>query len=270
MRQQASRARRHARYEAVHALAATGVSERQIAHRLGIARGTVRTFLQAEAFPERALRPAASIIDAFVPYLHTRWEAGCTNASQLWREIHERGYPGTRRQVARWAQQQRGEAAPTTPRKYIREQGDMPGSEATAPLASPVPRLPSPRKLAWLLVRAPSELRDDEQTVLERIQQDPRIGTARALAQQFQAMVRNRAPDEFDAWLAKCRDSALPDLQNFAEGLQRDRTAVLGALTETWSNGQAEGQITRLKLLKRQMYGRAKLDLLRKRVLHAA
>ena len=271
IRQQASRARRQERYEAVHALAARGVSERQIARRLGMARGTVRTFLQAEAFPERALRRAApSIIDPFIPYLQERWDAGCTNASGLWREIRKRGYPGTRRQVARWAQHKRKEAAPTTPRKYLQGFGGTTCAGENPAVSTEVLRLPTPRKLAWLLLRAPGELTDEERATAERIQQEPKIVTARELAQQFQAMVRNREPEEFDGWLVKCSESDLPDLRTFAEGLQRDREAVLGAMTEEWSNGQVEGQITRLKLIKRQMYGRAKLDLLRKRVLHAA
>lgn len=269
--QQASRARRQQRYEAVRALAAEGISERQIGHRLGIARGTVRRFLQAEAFPERALRqPMPSILNPFTAYLQKRWEAGCTNASQLWRELCERGYAGTRRQVARWAQHRRTEDAPTTPRKYLQVHDAASEFQEGIDPSPQVPRLPAPRQLVWLLLRRPGELTDKQRETVERLRQEPKVVAASDLAQQFQAMIRSRAPEGLDDWLAKCAGSELPDLRSFAEGLARDRRAVLGALTEPWSNGQVEGQITRLKLMKRQMYGRAKLDLLRKRVLYAA
>jgi transposase len=83
-------------------------------------------------------------------------------------------------------------------------------------------------------------------------------------------LVRQRALAELDPWIADCHTSQVPDLSNFAAGLQQDDAAVRAALTLPWSSGQVEGQITRLKLLNRQMYGRAGFDLLRQRVLHAA
>lgn len=85
-------------------------------------------------------------------------------------------------------------------------------------------------------------------------------------------MVRQRTGNEeqLDTWLSKAKSSKLIDLQNFASGLERDKAAVMAGLTETWSNGQTEGQVNRLKLKKREMYGRAKFDLLQRRVLDAA
>ncbi len=95
----------------------------------------------------------------------------------------------------------------------------------------------------------------------------PEIATARELALRFAEIIRDRASDTLDAWLADAERSAL---RSFAAGLKQDETAVRAALTHDWSNGQVEGQITRLKLLKRQMYGRAKLDLLRARLIQVA
>jgi transposase len=83
-------------------------------------------------------------------------------------------------------------------------------------------------------------------------------------------MVRERDPAALDPWLAAVADSGLSELQSFATGLQQDRQAVDAALATEWSNGQTEGQVNRLKTLKRSMYGRARVDLLRKRLLYRA
>jgi transposase len=95
------------------------------------------------------------------------------------------------------------------------------------------------------------------------------IGTARELALWFFRMVRERRVEEFGDWIAFARDSRLPYLKDFALRLLSDRAAVVAALSQEWSNGQVEGQVNRLKLLKRQMYGRAGFELLRTRVLAA-
>jgi transposase len=94
------------------------------------------------------------------------------------------------------------------------------------------------------------------------------LALAYELVQEFIKMVKHRTPETLDLWLASVASSKLPDLENFATGIERDKAAVVAALSMEWSNGQVEGQVNRLKMLKRQMYGRAKLDLLRKRVLH--
>ena len=100
-------------------------------------------------------------------------------------------------------------------------------------------------------------------------QHDPTIAQIAALTETFAQMVRQRTPSELQTWIETVLTSRLPDLKRFATGLQQD-AAVRAACELPYSNGQTEGQVTRLKLLKRQMYGRAKLDLLRQRVLHAA
>ena len=121
--------------------------------------------------------------------------------------------------------------------------------------------------MVWLLLKAETELENDEQLILRLIRQDPGVTLAYRLGQEFQKMVREQRPEGFDMWLNDCTTCGMIDLQNFAAGLERDLPGVRAVLRETWSNGQTEGQINRLKLLKRQMYGRAKLDLLRQRVL---
>jgi transposase len=272
---QAARDRRAARYEQVQTLHQQGISMLQIATRLGLGRATVRKFVSAKAFPERAaLRRQSSILDPYVPYLEQRWTEGCTNASQLWREIKAQGYGGVRKQVARWAQHHRSEPAPTGPKKYrndtradshTAQDGVNRNSAAPAQAA-----LVAPRRLVWLLLRSRSQLDQEEAATLARIEQHPDVARARALAQEFQAMVRQRTPEAFDSWLAKCRESGIAELESFAAGLQQEYSSIRAALSEPWSTGQVEGQITRVKLVKRQMYGRAKFDLLKQRVLQRA
>ena len=103
--------------------------------------------------------------------------------------------------------------------------------------------------------------------MLNHIRQDAEVEKAYVLAQHFQKMVRERVSTELDDWVNQCLNSSIIDLVNFSTGLKRDYNCVFMALHEKWSNGQTEGQVTRLKLIKRKMYGRANFDLLRQRVL---
>lgn len=236
-----------------------------------MSRATVRTFVTAKSFPERAAkRQQASILDPYLPYVQQRWADGCTNASQLWREMKTNGYRGVRKQVARWSQQQRIEPASTSPKKHA---GDAKGMSNTAhhevKTSSLVPTqkvLAAPRRLVWLLLRNRTQLHEEETATLAHIEQHPEVAQARRLAQQFQAMVRQRQPEALDAWLVASQASGIVELRSFATGLRQDYPSIQAALREPWSTGQVEGQITRVKFLKRQMYGRAKLDLLNHRV----
>lgn len=255
----------------VQALHQQGASILQIAQQLRMSRATVRTFVTAKSFPERAAkRQQASILDPYLPYLQQRWADGCTNASQLWREMKTNGYRGVRKQVARWSQQQRIEPASTSPKKHA---GDAKGMSNTAhhevKTSSLVPTqkvLAAPRRLVWLLLRNRTQLHEEETATLAHIEQHPEVAQARRLAQQFQAMVRQRQPEALDAWLVASQASGIVELRSFATGLRQDYPSIQAALREPWSTGQVEGQITRVKFLKRQMYGRAKLDLLNHRV----
>ena len=129
---------------------------------------------------------------------------------------------------------------------------------------------PLTRKLAWLLVRDPEGLDTSETAVLAHIRQDAEVTRLHTLARSYNRMVREKRPEDLDGWLEASRASGISALASFADGLSRDHAAVGAALSEPWSSGQAEGQINRLKMLKRQMYGRASFELLCKRVLCAA
>ncbi len=246
---------RYQLYNTIHDLLKHGLSQHRIADLLHLHRATVRHFAEAATFPERVpQRQRRSILDRHLAYLHERWQAGNTNARQLYRELQAQGYSGSYQQVARWAHVQRqGAASPTD------QIPPLPVREAFA--------LPPPHRLVWLFLRLPEQLSERDTILLSHLFQNPACHQVYDLAQAFCSMLRSRSPDPLDDWLATCTASKFSDLREFALGLLRDLDAVRNALIYPWSNGQVEGQINRLKLIKRQMYGRAKLDLLCVRVL---
>jgi transposase len=257
------RDRRLTHYEEVVRLHDQGVSVRQIAHQMGIGRQTVRRYLHHGAFPEIAQRrQMPGILDRFEPYLLDRWQAGCHNGLQLYREIHAQGYTGSRPRVSAWVA------------KWRRDDTKTSGSVSKA---SPKPlstersshrRRLSPSQAAWLLVKPRADLTAEEQEALAKMQKAiAEVETAHTLAQDFVRMVRERTAEALTEWIERAATSCVAELGSFATGLQRDLAAVTAGLSLPWSNGQVEGQINRLKLIKRTMYGRANFGLLRHRVL---
>jgi transposase len=261
-REQERRGRRLARYQAVRELYRQGASQRAISERLGIDRRTVRRWMRAGGFPERAAaRDRPSLLKPHLPYLQQCWAEGCHNAAQLWRQLRERGFTGSAGIVRRYVAGLRAQL----PLSLRRARGPRP--------ADPAPRfrVPSPQRMAWLLMRPEAEWKAEEQAFLDQLNRlCPEVGTAQRLASQFSELVRQRQANQLDEWLQDAKNSGLPELRRFALSLQGDRNAVGAALQSEWSNGQVEGQIHRLKLVKRQMYGRAQFDLLRGRFLQAA
>jgi len=129
-------------------------------------------------------------------------------------------------------------------------------------------RLLTPRTAAWTVLRPPDRRGSEEKALLARLRETaPTLATAVTLAEEFAALVRGRTPERLDPWLQRAQDGAVPTLQRFAKRLSSDYDAVRAAVTLAWSNGQVEGHINRQKILKRQMYGRASLDLLERRFL---
>ncbi len=253
--------RRHAqwlaRYEAVIALRAKGASVADIARSVEISRETVYRYLRLGAPPERKRRSVRrTVLDPYKEHLLRRWDEGCHDARRLCAEIRDMGYRHAYTNVSRFLARLRlpvGER-PSIHRERISAQ-----------------RPPTPRQVAMLFVRRPETLTEKQQACVEGLcQADSAIGTAYALAQAFTTMARERQGEELDAWIVRARASENADLQRFAAGLLLDRAAVHAGLTLEWSNGQTEGQVNRLKSVKRQMYGRAGFDLLRQRVLHGA
>jgi transposase len=268
---QGRRDRRLTSYTTVRALHRQGLSIRAIAEQLHLSRKTVRRFVSADQFPERATRRSApSKLDPFLPYLQQQMAAGQDNAMQLWRELREQhGYTGSRALVSRWVARHRHLCPVSDPAAPQPRRRGRPPAPAGA-LASPPQRRCSARQAAWLLVRRPDELEDADRRIVERLcQHSAAIDTAYHLAQDFIQIVRERQATALDGWLDRARASDIPEIDSFVAGLQRDHAAVLAALELSWSNGQVEGQVNRLKLIKRSMYGRANFDLLRQRVLAA-
>lgn len=229
-----------------------------------MSRVTVRKYLSAEVFPEWTRYPTRqSILAPYEAYLEERWTEGARSALGLSRELQAEGYAGSTRPVTRWVQERRTEPHPCTPTKY----------RATC-LTKPEPqprqsKLPAPRRLSWLLIGDPDMLNPEEARLLGALRSDPAVERAYGLAHSYLTMIRERRVEEFDTWLSCCSASAIAGFETFAAGVRQDYRAVRAALVEPWSNGQAEGHINRLKTIKRQMYGRAGFELLRKRVLYA-
>jgi transposase len=263
--------RRHAPrlqcYVQIHALAAVGADKADIARMVGVSRQTVHRYLALSAPPQRRQpKRRGEVLDPWKPYLLRRWAEGCHNALRLWREIRGTGFAHSSTNVARFAARiRRGEVAcPPTP-----PPGSTTPAQPTA--ARPLSTRWSPRRVAGLCVYRPEDLTEQHLTYLMRVcQADGTIQTAYTLAQAFSAMLRERRGEQLDAWAAVTQASGIAELQRFAGGLLADKAAVQAGLTLCWSQGQVEGQIHRLKLIKRSMYGRAGFDLLRRRVLLTA
>lgn len=255
-----SRKRRYARYKKVMRLYRKGVSIRSIAKVMKMSRMTVYKYIGADCFPERApSRSRGSALNKYLCYIHRRWAEGCNNATQIWREIGEQGYKGEEAMVRRYVGRLRERLKELSAKEQIKiEKLDT------------AFRTPSPRGAAWMLLKEEKDLKEDERGFIEQLMRlCPDINKAKDLVQRFQSMIRQREVDDLDGWIEAARASQVKELVGFADGLKKDQEAVRGSLQYEWSNGQVEGQVNRLKLIKRQMYGRAKFDLLKARVLHS-
>lgn len=243
---------RRGRFNEAVALHAQGWSARRIARVIGVNRQTVQGWLWSGHLPIWRQRRRGSTVDHHAEHLDRRWNEGCHNAAQLWREIQQQGFRGQLRTVQRWACGRR-DASPA-------------GSGAGRGTAAwPVP---SKQRAAWLVVADPERLDAAEQRFVDAlIARSPELEGLISLAREFRTMVRRQQADRLDGWLAAAKGSALA---GFAGGLVRDLAAVQAALSLPWSTGPVEGQISRLKTIKRTMYGRAGFELLRHRVLQAA
>lgn len=256
------RARRTARWEEVRARRAAGCGIKRIARELGMHRRTVRHLLAAPAPPrnrppERP-RPGgltSPSLQPFVAYLQGRWQAGCTNVAQLRRELDAQGYTGSYSLLQQALLPWHGPRPPPDPGT---------GRRRGRPRVKRI-------TVRWLCLRPPEQLDDDECAALQQVlDRDERLAAGYALLQRFRRLVARRSLRDLDPWLADAAASDLRPFVGLAHGLQADRAAVDAGLTLPWSTGPVEGHVTRLKLLKRQGFGRAKTDLLRRRVISAA
>lgn len=247
-RAQRGRERRLARWQQVRQLSVQGHTQQQIAEKAGVSGKTVRDYLRATTFPERRVyhRPPGKM-DVHHAYLRGRWEQGCHNALQLWRELTQQGH--------------------SVSATMVRARRALP----TPPPAQPARRaVPSVRALTWLLVPQQRQTPEQTQTRQALLEALPTLRQSQQLVEEFRQVLRSRAIENLTAWTERVASSGLTHLVSFARGLEADRPAVEAAVAQRWSNGPTEGQVNRLKFVKRQGYGRARFALLKARTLPLA
>jgi transposase len=259
-----ARERRVGRWQTVRERHAAGEPIRRIALDLGMSRMTVRRLIRTPEPPrnrpfERP-RPGGLNSPSLAPYrtyLEARWQAGCANIAQLFRELEALGYRGSRSLLYRVIVPWRGPRPPPDP-----STGRQPHRRQ---------RRPRRVNVRWLCLRPPEQLDDYERVALEDVlADDERIAAGYQLLQRFRRLVVRQCVRDLDVWLADAAASGLGPFMSLARGIQSDRMAVDAGLTLRWSTGPVEGHVTRVKLLKRQGYGRASTTLLRRRVVSAA
>jgi transposase len=226
------------------ALHRDGVAIKEIVRRLGHSRGLVRKVirgLQSEVF-----RTRESALDPFLAILDEEWSSGCRNGAELWRRLKATGFTGSLRVVTEWATRRR---------------------RSEQAIGSHLQKVPSARTIARMLTVGRDHLTKADTVTVTTIEKEvPLLNTAREIIDDFHVMIRTRAVARLDPWIKTASDSLVT---SFARGIMKDRDAVHAAIIEPWSNGQTEGQVNRLKVVKRQMYGRAKIDLLEARPIGA-
>lgn len=240
------------RYEQVQALKAQDMGIKTVMRELRLAKETVRKFYRAASVDELLAKPRSgrpSRLDPYKSYLHERFNAGCTSARMLHREIVELGYRGGYGSV----------------RDYLAPFREL----ATAPPARPA--TPKVRPITSWMLRHPDDLDDHQRLQLKQVRSAcPHLDATVSHVTEFAKILTNRRGEQLDTWMDVVEADDLPYLHRFVRGLRRDYDADLNGLTLPHSSGAVEGNVNRLKMIKRQMYGHAKFDLLRKRVLHAA
>jgi transposase len=239
------------RYAAVQERLAAGCSISQISRELDLERGTVHRFARARSLDELLVkattRERQTQIDGFEPYLQLRWNEGCMNAARLYDEILAQGFTGGVQIVRRYLRQFRAD-----------------------PAAAARPAQLKARQVTTWIMQKPTNVETGEQESLQRLlDRCPELNALAGHVRAFAEMMRDLRGDGLEEWMNGVQADDLPDLHSFVTGVRRDRDAVVAGLTLPWSSGPVEGHVNRLKMLKRQMFGRAKFDLLRCRVLGA-
>jgi transposase len=242
------------RYEQVVALKQQGKGIREIARSTGMSRGTVRRFYQADTFPKRVFQQRTSYIFTYREAIADLWRQGLQTARAIHEELRNRGFKGSYYMVARHLRRCKSELEIKTPKSVRRNQ------------------VVSPRSVVWLLTRRVDDLSAEEIEKVKQIETGCcEIRRASEIVRDFSDMIRNRDRAKWECWLENATAPTAPRaIRSFASNLKKDAAAIKAALELPWSNGQLEGQINKLKMLKRQMYGRANLKLLEHRLLCVA
>lgn len=256
IKQSVTRARRVEKYETVKKLRSEGVSISEISRRLRMDRHLARHFSRCDEYPE--VKPAFRKISPLVKYqdyIRQRWNEGCGNAKQIYQELLKLGYVGSYDTLMRFLRVWRSDL-PAEDRLRIRLKTF---------------RTPTAGEIKWWLLGAKPKLDEEKSRFLELLQaRQPEISEAVELITKFRKILKKGSENEYESWREKVRQTTgNQELKNFAFRLGKDDRAIRGAITTDWSNGQTEGQVNRLKLIKRQMYGRASFEVLKAKVLFA-
>ena len=233
--------RREETNAAILELSKCGATIKEIVRTTGFSRGLVRKVLRGQR--SDVFRVRESSLEPYLPWLDDQWSAGIHSGAELWRQLKRQGFRGCLRVVSEWAARRR---------------------RAEKVDARALARTPSARTIARLLTIGPDQLSKAETVTVAAIETGaPTLVEARDVIANFKTMIRTRLPGDLDPWLERACSSLVA---SFANGVAKDIRAIRAAISLPWSNGETEGQITKLKLVKRQMYGRGKLDLLEARV----
>jgi transposase len=250
-----NRSKRLARYEEVMALYRTGMTKEAIARQMHIAASTVSAFIQSQGFPERAGQQHNRQMTAYLPHIQQRWQEGCRDPFVVFTELQTQGYTGPAVVVTRLFE--------------LWQTGTIISSRGR-PRKEPSPRRLSSRRAAFLMISSAQKRTARQKQWIQQMCQDQEVHQVFLLSQSFVKSLNGRNAPALENWLKRARKSHSMEIRNFVKGIDLDAAAVQAAFSLHWSNGITEGHINRLKLIKRQMYGRAHIDLLRIKVLHAA
>lgn len=234
----------------VMALHNRGCGFREISRITGLSRVTVSRWVQSGTFPEMSTRPPKrGLLDPWRAWLEEQRESGNYNASRIWRKMVAKGFTGSetivRDAVARW---RKGWTPPVT-------------AAARLPSAARVSRWLMP----WRIIRG--EENYASRFISLMCEKEPELKISQQLALEFYRILKTKNKSQLSSWFTRVNENGSAELRRVAAGMEADAAAICEAISSRWSNGVVEGHVNRLKMLKRQMYGRAGFELLRRRVM---
>jgi transposase len=253
---------------------AEGLKVSQIARQLGMNRRRIDKWVKLKELPERSkMQPRPGMAESFREYLRQRWDAGYQHGRTLLAEIRELGYTGSYSWLAHllspWRREREREAAEgaTIPSLVIAAEAQPESAIAVRN----TPRQISPQVAAALLSKPKRELTSRQAEIVDSLKRDcPGFAVMRTLVLSFRGILQNGKVSTLHRWMERAWASGIQSLRRFAQKLKQDLRAVEAAVRSKWSSGPVEGHVNRLKMLKRQMYGQASVELLRARVMPLA